>query len=107
VSGRKHMNATLKRLALAGALATTVGGAAPAAITATAAAAPAGATAFPFPDSLAFFPVPGGVAANGQLIVGPTATGAIIISTAPTSFINTNNQTSAVGNWTAGQVLAP
>lgn len=95
------MYATLKR-------ATTVGGAAPAAITGTAAAAPAGATAFPFPDSLAFFPsVPGGVAANGQLIVGPTATGAIITTTAPTSFINTNDQTSAVGNWTAGQVLAP
>lgn len=38
-------------------------------------------------------PVTGGVA-----VVGPT-----IITTAPSSFINTNNQVSAGGNWSGGQ----
>lgn len=103
------MHSTLKRLTALGALATALGIVAPATgLAGDASAAPARPAEFPFPDSLGFFPfVPGGTAANGQAIVGPTATGAIIITTAPTSFINTNNQTSAVGNWTAGQVLAP
>ena len=32
-----------------------------------------------------------------------TVTGPAIITTAPTSFVNTNNQVSAGGNWSGGQ----
>jgi hypothetical protein len=80
------MRSSVKRLALSGALATTFGIAAPV----------AGA-------SEASTPVDPGVVASGQLI-GSAVTGAIIITTAPTSFINTNNQISPVGNVSVGQV---
>jgi hypothetical protein len=35
-------------------------------------------------------------------VVGP-----VIITTAPSSFINTNNQVSAGGNWSGGQFVVP
>jgi hypothetical protein len=41
------------------------------------------------------------VPTGGVAVVGP-----VIITTAPTSFINTNNQVSAGGNVTGGQVAA-
>jgi hypothetical protein len=100
------MYPTAKRFALLGALASTFAVAAPAATASTASAAPAaGPAGLAFPGLFPF--IPDGATANGQLVVGPTATGAIIITTAPTSFINTNNQTSGGGNWSTGQVLAP
>src|SRR5437879_3523558 len=40
-----------------------------------------------------------GPATGAIEVVGPT-----IITTAPSSFINTNNQVSAGGNWSGGQV---
>jgi hypothetical protein len=89
------MHSTLKRLAVLSALGTTLGIAAPEAGASAAGtpAAPAQLAAFPF----------GGPVLNGQAL-GDSLSGAIIITTAPTSFINTNNQTSAVGNFTGGQV---
>jgi hypothetical protein len=99
-----QMHSTMKRLAVLAVLAPTLGVAAPAASASAAPAAPAELAAFPFAAFPGFFPFGPGTAANGQSVVGPTATGAIIITTAPTSFINTNNQTSAGGNVTAGQV---
>jgi hypothetical protein len=45
----------------------------------------------------ASFPAVGAVT-GGVVVVGPT-----VITTAPSSFINTNNQVSAGGNWNAGQ----
>ena len=99
------MHSAVKRLAVLGALGTTLGIAAPEA-GATAAgtpAAPANLAAFPFPGFTAgAFPF-GGPVLNGQTF-GDSLSGAIIITTAPTSFINTNNQVSAVGNFTGGQV---
>jgi hypothetical protein len=80
------MLASVKRLAVVGALGTTLGIAAP-----VASAGAAGTEVVP------------GVGGNGQ-VLGGAVTGAVIITTAPTSFINTNNQVSAVGNAIAGQV---
>jgi hypothetical protein len=80
------MHSTVKRLAVLGALSTTLGIAAP--------VASAGAA------STEFVPDVGG---SGQ-VLGGAVTGAVIITTAPTSFINTNNQVSAVGNAILGQV---
>jgi hypothetical protein len=99
---------TLKRLALLGAVATTLGIAAPvaSASAAGAPAAPAKLAAFPFdgfaPGAFGFE----GPVFNGQAL-GGAVSGAVIITTAPTSFINTNNQISPVGNFTAGQVAVP
>lgn len=95
---------SLKRLAVLGALSATLGIAAPVA-SASAAGAPLAPTklaAFPF-DGFApgAFPF-GGPVLNGQ-VFGETVSGAIIITTAPTSFINTNNQISGAGNFTGGQ----
>lgn len=45
-------------------------------------------------------PVIGGVA-GGVLVVGPT-----VVTTAPSVFVNVNNQDSAAGNW-AGPQVAP
>jgi hypothetical protein len=80
------MHATVKRLAVLGALGTTLGVGAP-----VASASEAGT------------PVDPGAVANGQAL-GSAITGALIITTAPTSFINTNNQISAVDNVIVGQV---
>jgi hypothetical protein len=44
---------------------------------------------------------------NGQAILGPAVVGPVIITTAPSSFINTNNQVSAGGNVSGGQVALP
>jgi hypothetical protein len=43
-------------------------------------------------------PSTGAILGHGVTIVGP-----VIITTAPTRFNNTNNQVSAVGNWSGGQ----
>jgi hypothetical protein len=99
------MHSAVKRLAVLGALGTTLGIAAPEA-GATAAgtpAAPAKLAAFPFPGFTSGALPFGGPVLNGQTL-GDSLSGAIIITTAPTSFINTNNQVSAVGNFTGGQV---
>jgi hypothetical protein len=80
------MHPTVKRLAVLGALGTTLGIGAP-----VASASEAGT------------PIDLGAVANGQSL-GSALTGAVIITTAPTSFNNTNNQTSAGGNVIGGQV---
>jgi hypothetical protein len=121
--GAMQMHSTVKRIALLGALGATLGVVAPVA-SASAASTPvdrATLAALPFPGFPGFPGLPGftglpdftgftgfvpsvpGAVGNGQA-VGDSATGAIIITTAPTSFINTNNQTSAGGNVTGGQV---
>jgi hypothetical protein len=43
-------------------------------------------------------PVTGPGAGQAAALIGPT-----IITTAPTTFINTNNQVSAADNWSGGQ----
>jgi hypothetical protein len=96
---------SVKRLAVLGALCMTLGVAAPVA-GASAAGAPAGPAelaAFPFPGFIPGAFTFGGTALSGQEL-GGAVSGAVIITTAPTSFINTNNQTSPEGNFTAGQV---
>jgi hypothetical protein len=80
------MHSTVKRLAVLGALGTTLGIGAPVA-SASEAGTPGG----------------WGAVANGQSL-GSAVTGALIITTAPSSFINTNNQVSAAGNVIGGQV---
>jgi hypothetical protein len=75
----------VKRLAALGALGTTFGIGAP-----VASASEAGT------------PVGSGAVGNWQ-VLGSAVTGAIIITTSPTSFINTNNQVSGVGNAIGGQ----
>jgi hypothetical protein len=96
------MHSTVKRLAVLGALGATLGIVAPVASASEAGtpAAPATLAALGFPGPVAFDP---GAVVNGQGL-GSAVTGAIIITTAPTSFINTNNQTSPVGNVSVGQV---
>jgi hypothetical protein len=79
------MHSTVKRLAVLGALGTTLGMVAPV----------AGASAF------------GPPAVNGQVITGPAVTGPVVITKAPSSFINVNNQDSMGGNVTGWQVAAP
>lgn len=99
----RRPRSSLKRLAaVLGALSATLGIAAPVASAADAPVAPA-KLAFPF-DGIApgAFPF-GGPVLNGQTF-GDTISGAIIITTAPTSFINTNNQISGADNFTGGQV---
>jgi hypothetical protein len=100
------MSPALKRLAVLAALGTTLAVAAPVA-GASAAAAPVGRAelaAFPFPAfTPGAFSFEDGTALSGQAL-GGAVSGAVIITTAPTSFINTNNQTSPEGNFTAGQV---
>jgi hypothetical protein len=108
------MHSTLKRLAVLGALGTTLGIAVPvgSASAATPPVAPAAKLAFPFPGFAGFgFPGfagggLGGAAASGQAVWG-SVVGPVIITTAPTSFINTNNQVSAGGNVSGGQVAVP
>jgi hypothetical protein len=78
------MHSTVKRLAVLGALGATLGIVAPV----------AGASAAN----------PG---LNGQVIVGPAVTGPVVITKAPSSFINVNNQDSMGGNVTGEQVAVP
>jgi hypothetical protein len=105
------MHPTVKRLAVLGALGTTLGIAAPvgSASAATPPVAPAAELAFAFPG----FGFPGfaggglgGAVASGQAVWG-SVVGPVIITTAPSSFINTNNQVSAGGNVSGGQVVVP
>jgi hypothetical protein len=42
--------------------------------------------------------------AQGAFALGATVVGPVIITTAPTLFVNTNNQVSVGGNWSGGQV---
>jgi hypothetical protein len=108
------MHSTVKRLAVLGALGTTLGIAAPVGSASAAAppVAPAAKLASPLPG-VAGFGFPGfaggglgGAAANGQAVWG-SIVGPVIITTAPTSFINTNNQISAGSNVSGGQVAVP
>jgi hypothetical protein len=115
------MNPTVKRLAALAALGTTIGIVAPVA-SAGAAGMPAapkplafpGATGLPAFNLPAFDPAafpkltPGPLTFAGPsvgqvaAVIGPT-----IITTAPSTFINTNNQVSAGGNVSGGQVALP
>jgi hypothetical protein len=55
-------------------------------------------------------PVAGASAApgvSGQVIVGPAVVGPVVTTTAPSSFINTNNQGAVGGNVTGVQVSGP
>lgn len=79
------MHSTMKRIAVLGALGTTLG------IVAPVASASAAGT-------------PG---LNWQAIAGPAVTGAVVITKAPSSFVNVNNQDSWGGNVTGAQVAAP
>jgi hypothetical protein len=78
------MHSTVKRLAVLGALGATLGIVAPV----------AGASAAD----------PG---LNGQVIFGPAVVGPVVITKAPSSFVNVNNQDSAGGNAAGMQVAAP
>jgi hypothetical protein len=102
------MNSTVRRLAVLGALGTTLGVVAPVG-SASAAMMPAAPPPFAFP--LPAFPVPSLPAFTpgslsfagpsvGQVaaVIGPT-----VLTTAPSNFSNTNIQTSAGGNLSGGQ----
>jgi hypothetical protein len=78
------MHSTVKRLAVLGALGTTLGMVAPV----------AGASAV------------GPPVVNGQVIAGPAVTGPVVITKAPSSYVNVNNQDSVLGN-VAGVQVAP
>jgi hypothetical protein len=100
------MHSTVKRLAVLGVLGATLGIVAPvaSASAATAPVAPAKLAAFGFPG---FVPGPwGGPGLNGQAAWG-SIVGPVVMTTAPSSFINTNNQVSAGGNWSGGQFVVP
>jgi hypothetical protein len=102
------MHSTVKRLAVLGALGAMLGSVAPvaSASAATTPVAPAKA-AYGFPGGFGFVPGGwGGAGLNGQAVWG-SVVGPVIITTAPSSFINTNNQVSAGGNWSGGQVVVP
>jgi hypothetical protein len=110
---------TVKRLAMLGALGTTLGTAAPVA-SASAAGTPVA------PEELAAFPSPGfpgtgfssfgpdfvpflpdGAAANGQVIAGPAVVGTIVLTAAPIWVVNANNQNSMGVNVAGVQVAVP
>jgi hypothetical protein len=98
------MHSTVKRLAVLGALGTTLGLVAPVASAGAATpVAPARHTAFQFPGFIPAALPWGGAALNGQAAWG-SIVGPVIITTAPSSFINTNNQVSAGGNVSGGQI---
>jgi hypothetical protein len=94
----------VKRLAVLVALGTTLGIAAPVAGASAAGTSvgPAELAAFPFPGFIPGAFTFGSTALSGQEL-GGAVSGAVIITTAPTSFVNTNNQTSPEGNFTGGQ----
>jgi hypothetical protein len=102
------MHSTVKRLAVLGALGATLGIVAPVASAnaASAPVAPAKLAAFGFPAFPAFVPGGWGPGLSGQAVWG-SVVGPVIITTAPSSFINTNNQVSAGGNVSGGQVALP
>jgi len=79
------MHSTVKRLAVLGALGATLGIVAPVASASTA----------------------GTPGLNWQVIAGPAVTGAVVITKAPSSFVNVNNQDSVGGNVTGAQVAGP
>ena len=104
------MHATVRRLAVLGALGTTLAVAAPLGSASAATTAPPANLAFPlpaFPAFPAFTPpafTPGSLAFAGPSIgqvaavIGPT-----VLTTAPSNFTNTNIQVSAGGNLSGGQ----
>ena len=106
------MHSTVKRLAVLGALGTTLGIAGPVASANAAPATPnraavlqgAGFPGYGFPGFVPFAPRAG---LSGQAILGPAVVGPVIITTAPSSFSNTDNQVSAGGNFSGGQVAIP
>jgi hypothetical protein len=101
------MHSTVKRLAVLGALGATLGIVAPvASANAATPVAPAKLAAFGFPAFPGFIPGGWGAGLNGQAVWG-SVVGPVIITTAPSSFINTNNQVSAGGNVSGGQVVVP
>jgi hypothetical protein len=102
------MHSTVQRLAVLGALGTTLGIVAPVASASAASTpvAPARLAGLPFPGFIpGAFPLGGG-ALNEQAAWG-SVVGPVIITTAPSSFINTNNQVSAGANVSGGQVALP
>ena len=110
------MHSTLKRLAVLSALGTTLGIVAPVAGASAAGTlvAPAKLAAFPFPATgfpgfaPGFVPfIPGDAAVSGQVIVGPAVVGPVVHTTAPSSFVNVNNQDSVGGNLAGVQVAGP
>jgi hypothetical protein len=110
------MHSTVKRLAMLCALGTTLGIAAPVASASAGGTpvAPADLAAFPFPETgfpgfaPEFVPfVPGDAAVSGQVIVGPAVVGPVVHTTAPSSFVNVNNQDSLGGNVAGVQVAGP
>jgi hypothetical protein len=105
------MHSTVKRLAVLGALGTALGVAGPVASANAAPVAPKRAALLPaagfpgaFPGFVPYLPTAG---LSGQAILGPAVVGPVIITTAPSSFINTNNQVSAGFNFSGGQVAIP
>jgi hypothetical protein len=107
------MHSTVKRLAVLGALSMMLGIAAPVASAGAASTSVASARVAGLPFPAAGFPgfagggLPfGGAGLSGQAVWG-SVVGPVIITTAPSSFINTNNQVSAGGNVSGGQVVLP
>jgi hypothetical protein len=90
---RTQMPPTVTRLAVLGALGATLGLVAPV----------ASASAATFPGVGAF---PPGAGVNAEVVYGPTVHGAVVITTAPSSFINSNDQDSVGGN-VSGVQIAP
>jgi hypothetical protein len=96
------MKPTRKRLVGIAAALSTVAIAVPASSASAATAAPAVATVPIVAAGWGGFvalPSTGPVAGQAAAVVGPT-----IITTAPTIFVNTNNQVAAGGAWSGGQV---
>jgi acyl dehydratase len=88
------MRSTVKRLAVLGALGTTLGIVAP-----VASASATGADFVPI--------LPDDAAASGQVIAGPAVVGTIVLSAAPIWVVNASNQNSVGGNVAGAQVAAP
>jgi hypothetical protein len=94
------MKPTRKRLVTVAAALSTVAIAVPAS-TATAAPTARAVTSGPFAASLGGvidLPFTDPVLGQGVAVIGPT-----VLTTAPSTFINTNNQISTDGNWSGGQ----
>jgi hypothetical protein len=107
------MHLSVKRLAVLGALSMMFGIAAPVASAGAAGTSAGQARVAAFPAPGFGFPgfagggLPlGGAGLSGQAVWG-SVVGPVIITTAPSSFINTNNQVSAGGNVSGGQVVLP
>jgi hypothetical protein len=114
-----QMRSTVKRLALLGALGTTLGVVAPAASASAAGTpvAPEELAASPYQGSPGiglpsfgadFVPfLPDGAAASGQVVVGPAVVGTVILTDAPIWVVNANNQNSMGVNVAGVQVVTP